>query len=200
MFVLVNFTNEAQTVTLDGISGKWHEFRHNREITGNTFELKPVGTIIGTSEVKDAGLPTYQETAALIDKMEYDRTHGGSLLFERRADITLTTSGTLQQWRSLFNGIRDDLAWTQTGDGEKFIELGLTKLKPTFNKIVISGYNTASMKLKVRNGDELTEPAIAEKKFNEFSTTILLKDKICPESLRFEFLSKHVELYEIEIF
>jgi len=200
MFVLVNFTSETQTVTLDGISGKWHEFRHNREITGNTFELKPLEVVIGTSEVKDTDLPTYQETAVLIDKVEYDRTHGGSLLFERRADITLTTSGTLQQWRSLFNGIRDDLAWTQTGDGEKFIELGLTKLKPTFNKIVISGYNTASMKLKIRNGDELTEPAIAEKKIKEFSTTILLKDKICPESLRLEFFSRHVELYEIEIF
>ena len=200
MFVLVNFTNKTQTVTLDGITGKWHEFRHNRDITGNTFELKPVGVIIGTSEVKDAGLPTYEETAALIDKMEYERTHGGSLLFDRKADIKVTTSGSLQNWRCLFNGIRDDLAWTQRSDSEKFIELDLTKVKPTFNKVVISGYNTGSMKLKVRNGDELIEPVIVEKKLKEFSTTILLKDKICPESLRLEFFNKHVELYEIEVF
>ena len=200
MFVLVNFTNKTQTVTLDGISGKWHEFRHNREITGNTFELKPVGVIIGTSEVKDAGLPTYEETAALVDKMEYERTHGGSLLFDRRADVAIKTSGSLQSWRNLFNGIRDDLAWKQEGDGEKFIELDLTKVKPTFNKVVISGYNTASMKLTVRNGDNLTEPAVAETKLKEFSTTIVLKDKVCPESLRLEFFNKYVELYEIELF
>ena len=56
------------------------------------------------------------------------------------------------------------------------------------------------MKLTVRNGDNLTEPAVAETKLKEFSTTIVLKDKVCPESLRLEFFNKYVELYEIELF
>ena len=70
MFVLANLVDEPQSVTLDGISGTWYNFRHDSAITGNHFELKPYEVVIGTSKVRDAGLPTYQETAALVDKLE----------------------------------------------------------------------------------------------------------------------------------
>ena len=117
MFVLVNMTNEPKTVTLDGVTGTWHHFRHNETITTNTFNLKPLEVIVGTSQVKDADLPTYQETDALINKMEYDRTHTGNLLFERRKDIAITTSGSLGYARKLFDGVRDNYGWGMIGDG-----------------------------------------------------------------------------------
>ena len=193
-------THETQQVTLDGISGTWHEFRHNRQITGNTFTLKPLEVVIGTSEVKDAGLPTYEETVALIDKLEYERTHTGSLLFERKADIDVTTSGAVGWARKLFDGIRDNYAWGQVGDKEKFYELGLTKVKACFDKVVVSGFNIEDMELKVRVNGELTVPAIKEVFTEEFSKTFILEEKICPDALRLEMKARRVELYEIEVF
>ncbi len=199
MFVAVNVTNEPQTVTLDGISGAWNEFRHNRTFSGNTFELKPLEVLIGTSEVEDAGLPTYQEVAALIDELEYKRTHGGSLLFDRREDIEITSSGTIGWSRKLFDGTTDNLGWTQGGEGEKFVELGLAKVKPTFTKVVVNGYHIEDMKLILKNGEESFEP-VAEVQTEEFAKTYILKEAVTPDALRLEFFQKKVELYEISVF
>ena len=199
MFVLVNMTNEPKTVTLDGISGTWHHFRHNEIINTNTFQLKPLEVIIGTSQVKDADLPTYQETDALINKLEYERTHTGNLLFEKYSQISLTASTSIRA-RKLLDGVRDVVGWTQVGEKEKFVEVNLTKLKPQFTKIVISGYGLENMELKVRNGEELTVPEFAEVKTEEFSVTYLLKDAVSPDGLRLDFKARRVELYEIEVF
>jgi len=56
------------------------------------------------------------------------------------------------------------------------------------------------MAIKIRNGEELSTPAIAEVKTEEFSTTFMLAEPICPDALRLEFGERRVELYEIEVF
>ena len=200
VFVLVNLSMQPQQVILEGISGTWHEFRHNRTFTGNTFALKPFEVLIGTTEIKDTGLPTYEETTALIDKLEYDRTHRGSLLFDRHLDIPVTSSGGKGTYYKLFDGMLDNHAWEQSGDMEKFYELDLTKVKPAFRKVVVYGYSVDDAELKVRNGGELSVPAIVDIQTEEFSKTFILKDTISPEGLRFEFHARKVELYEIEVF
>ena len=86
------------------------------------------------------------------------------------------------------------------GDHDKYTELNLTKVKPTFTKIVVNGWGLNDMELKVRNGEEWTIPEIAEVKSEEFAVTYLLKNAISPDGLRFEFKAKRVELYEIEVF
>jgi hypothetical protein len=203
LLVVVNMTRESQKVTLDGISGTWHAFRRNKTISGNIFELKPLEVLIGTTRVKDAGLPTYEETAALIDQLEYERTHRGSLLFDRHSDIeVMTSSGRSNLKYKLFDGVTDVFAWEATGKGnkEEFYELDLTKVQPTFRKVVVYGCNMDTMELKVRNGDELSVPAIAGVRKEEFSTTFLLEKAICPDGMRLEFPKGNVELYEVEVF
>ena len=202
MFVLVNMTNDVQKVTLDGISGTWYAFRHDDKITGNTFELKPMETVIGTSHVKDAGLPTYQETVALVDKLEYERTHRGSLLFERLKDIKITSSKSIGRRADikLFDGVQDNYAWEAKGAEAKFIELDLTKVQPTIQKVVVHGWNIEDAVLKFRNGDELYVPVIQEMTTEKFSKTFLLEEAICPDALRVEMNAELVELYEIEAF
>ncbi|MBE7001139.1 MAG: hypothetical protein E7421_00330 [Ruminococcaceae bacterium] len=204
MFVLVNFNQTPQTVTVDGISGTWHEFRHNRTITGNTFEMKPLEVIIGTNVVKDAVLVTYEETAALIDKLEYERTHGGSLLFAHQNDVELTFAGMTNVSRyKLFDGVRENLGGTILKKGERFLEVNLTKLQPTFRKAAISGWNLkGNVKLQLRVGGELVAPEIAEVQENERTTTFILKDAVSPEAIRFEFScdDDYGEVYEMEIF
>ena len=201
MFVLVNKTMEPHSITLDSLSGKWYSFRHNEMITDFAFDLKPNEVVIGTSCVKDAGLSTYQEEMALVEKAEYERTHGGSLLFERQRELTATSSVPWCLVYKLVDGVKDNLAWTDQRSEHKFIEMNLTKVKPTFNKIVISGNNIDQMGIKVRNGEELTEPAIREVKIEENTTTFFLSEPVCPDCLRLEFYrNDRVEVYELEVF
>ena len=199
MFVLVNMTQQPQQVTLDGVSGTWHHFRHGEMISGNTFELKPHEVIIGTTSVKDAGMPTYQETVALIAKQEYDRTHGGSLLFNRHRDITVTATVPSSKYK-LFDGIRNNYGWECVKKEKKFYEMNLSKIMPTFTKVVVNGFQIDDMEIKIRVGEELVVPAIAKKETEEFTTTFILEKPICTDVLRLEFGERIVELYEIELF
>jgi len=202
LFVLVNFTQNPQTVTVDGVSGTWYEFRHNRTFTGNTFTLKPLEVLVGTNVVKDTGLPTYQEVAALVDELEYARTHGGSLLFARENDITVTSAGMSVSKYKLLDGVRENLAIEVPRSGERFFELDLTKVKPSFNKVVVSGWNLkTNVALKVSVGGELVAPEIAEVKAEELSITFLLKDAISPDGLRLEFSGDEaMQVFELDVF
>ncbi len=123
------------------------------------------------------------------------------MLFDRYQDIPITSSMNNRWNYKLFDGIHDNLAWEHLYQSNvRFMELDLTKVKPTFNKVVISGYNIANMDLLIRNGGELTPAPIAERLTEEFTTTFLLAEPICPEALRLEFNNEVTELYEIEVF
>ena len=78
--------------------------------------------------------------------------------------------------------------------------MDLTKIKPTFSKVVISGFQIEDMEIKVRNNGEMSVPAIKEVKNEQFSMTFYLAEPICPDCLRLEFGEHRVELYEIEAF
>ncbi len=203
MFVLVNLTDKPQKVTVEGIDGTWHEFRHNRTIDSNVFELYPFQTVIATNVVMDAGLPTYKETQALIDKMEYERTHRGSLLFERQAEISVKNSAAKEfmSGRKLFDGVLDDYAVGLMDTAEvKFVELNVSKVNPTFNKILVHGLNTAGVKLLTGKEGELVETATTEELTGEYCTTLTLAEPMNADILRFEFPGESVEIYEIELF
>jgi len=201
MFVLVNFTQQPQTVTVDGLTGSWHEFRGSRTFDSNTFQMKPLETIIGTNVVKGADLPTYAETAALIDKLEYARTHTGSLLFERAREIKITASAMRHSsLRKLFDGVADNFAGTVLAEPDNFIELDLTKVQPAFNKVVLRGYCIENAEVKIKAGENMVTPAVAETSCEEYAKTFLLAETVKPDALRLEFNGQQVELYEIEVF
>ena len=199
IFVAANMSDKPQTVTLDGISGTWYHFRHNRTFTGNTFELKPYEVLIGTRQMKDRKLPTYQQTAALIDRLEAERLSNKSLLFDRLEDIEISTQPGQWTRHKLFDGVKDNLACELRGKN-LFIELGLKKVAPTFDKIVVSGWHLEDMQIKVCNGDEWTVLTPAKVENQEFSATITLQEAVSADALRFEFPQEFVELYEIELF
>ncbi|MBQ3529386.1 MAG: hypothetical protein IJA47_02710 [Oscillospiraceae bacterium] len=201
MFVLVNFQETEQTVTVDGLKGQWYNFRHAGMLEGNTFTLRPYETLIGTSAKKDAGLPSYEETDALINKLEAKRVAGCSKLVPIRHSIDVT--GVAARHR-LLDGVRDNLAGS-VGSNGGFIELDLSKVKVSFNKVVVSGWNMAGrVTLQLKNGGEYAVPAIAEMKEEELSTTYILKDTVCPDGLLLEFAGGEkgdtIEIYELEVF
>jgi hypothetical protein len=201
MFALVNFNQTPLTVTVDGLTGTWHEFRGNRTFTGNTFELKPLETIVATNAPKGTDLPTYAEVDALINDLEYKRTHRGSLLHDCAMQIKITSSGTSGfTKRKLFDGMPDNLAcWIRESENN-FVQLDLTQVMPTFSKIVIGGWKLETMKLLVKIGEDWVEPAATEVTNEEFSKTYILADTITPEAIRMEFGGKAGELYEFEVF
>ena len=200
LFVAVNFLQEPQTITLEGLTGTWHEFRGDRILTGNTFTLQPMETLIGTNVVKGADLPTYKQAKAVVDQLEYERTHTGNILFERTGDIDITYSKVQNYTRyKLFDGMRDNLATYVYANPETFIELDLEKVKPTFTKVTVYGYLIENTQIKVSVGGEMVEPAIAETKTEEFSKTFFLTEPVTADALRFEFNSEKVEIYELEV-
>ena len=203
MFVLVNLTDKPQTAAVEGIDGIWHEFRHNRTISSNVFELYPFQTVIATNVVMDAGLPTYEQTKELIDKLEYERCNRGSLLFERHAEISVKNSPTKEfmSGRKLFDGVLDNYGGGLADNVDiKFVELDVSKVNPTFNKILVHGLNTTGVKLLTGKEGELVETTATAEVNGEYCTTLYLKETMNADILRFEFPGENVEIYEIELF
>ncbi len=205
MFVLASYSQQEQTITLDGIEGTaWYNFRREGMIEGNTFHLKPFETIIGTTKPRGEDLPKYHDVIAQVEKEEYIRLHNGSLLFDRMDEMTFTTSNCryLDEIK-LFDGTLDNLAVELTPNKvnpDVFFEVGLSKIAPTFQKIVVCGHQVDDVVIKVRNGETLTTPEVTEVTKEQYKTTILLKDTVTPDALRLEFGSHYVELYEIQVF
>ena len=148
-------------------------------------------------------MPTYQETVALIEKLEFERCNRGSLLFERFKDIKYSASSNVGSVSKLFDGVPDNWAWEQAKGDDKFYEIDISKIRPTFNKVVIGGYNLDEMEIKVKIGDAYIVPECTEIQNEEFSKTFLLKEAVTADALRMEFHKPDrvlVELYEIEVF
>jgi len=199
VFVAANMTAKTQNITLEGIDGKWFNFRHNTTFTGNTFELKPFEVLIGTRLQKDRNMPTYQQTKAMIDRMENERKSNKNFLFEQERNVQIITQAGNWTKHKLFDGVRDNLACELRGK-DLFVELNLTKIKPAFNKIVVSGWHLEDAQIKIRTGEELITVEPAEVQNEEFSATFTLKETICPDALRLEFPQEFVELYEVELY
>ena len=200
MFVLVNFNQEPQTVTVDGLNGQWHNFRHEGMLTGNTFWLKPLEVVIGTSIVKDEGLPTCEETVAMVNKLEAARVAGCSKLVACRHSITL--SGTVKATRHrLMDGVRDNLAASIGKSGDRHLIADLSKVKVSFDKVVVSGWNLqGNMTLLVKSGEEFAAPDVTVKE-EGLATTYIFKNTVCPDAIRLDFSGEEtMELYELEAF
>jgi hypothetical protein len=201
MFVLCNYTQQPQTVKLEGLTGAWHAFRGDGMITDFTFNLKPMGTIVGTTKVRDENLPTYDEVAALVDKIEYARNHTGNLLFEREHDITIKASENHHMYLyKVLDGVRDNQGFWMRQKGDKFVEMNLTKIKPTFTKLSVYGYKLETLQVFVGEEGNLKPLAYKELETTEFSRIYQLDEAITPDAIRFELSTNDVvEFYEIEL-
>ena len=202
MFVVANYTQEPLTVTLEGLSGTWYNFRRQGMLTGNTFELKPLEVLIGTSVPKGTDLPSYAEAVAVVDRLEYERTHTGSLLFARDKELTVTTSPSRRYFSPLkmFDGQRTNDALELLSKEENYLDVDISRLNIQVNKVVLYGYNIDEAKLMLRNGETLVEAPVSETKIEQYATTFILTESISPEALRFQFAKGPVEIYEIEAY
>ena len=155
-------------------------------------------TVVGTNTVKDAGYVSYEDAIAVCEKMEYERTHTGSLLFGKFEEIGITSSSL--RWPThyrVFDGLKDNLGVELASKKDKFYQLDVSKFTPTFTKLVVHGYRIDGMRVWV-NGEELDA---GDAQIGEYSITYQLSQPVQAQLLRFEFPSEEiVELYEIEAF
>ncbi len=208
MFVVANMTNEEKTFTIDGIEGTWDNFRNEGTITGNTFTLEPCGVLIGTSVPKDEGLPSYEDTEALINKLEAERQSSESLLFGMNKyydyDIESSIRSTAHPAdHKLNDGVRDNYAWKENGAMTHYLEFKFLSTEVTMKKVVIYGANLNTMQFFVRYDGELEEPSVSDMEVTYDKVTIWLSEAITPDSFRLEFndpLGNDIFLYEIEVF
>ena len=210
MFVVINFSTEPQTYTIEGLTGTWDNFRHDDTITGNTFEMEPFEVLIGTSVPKDAGIPSYDETVELIDAWENERLQNESLFFnmvEYKDFSFLSTLVSRAQHaeHKLVDGVRDNYAWAQSGKAVRYVELYMMQEeKPVVSKLVIYGKNLETVKLKVKYEDEvLVDADVADIILDDGVATIILSEPIAPTTWHFEFddaYGNSVVLYEIEAY
>ena len=202
MFVLVNFNQTEQTVTVDGLFGEWYNFRHEGMLTGNTFTLKPLEVLIGTNVKKDAGLPGYAETAALIDKLEAARVAGCSKLVAVRHSISFAGSTVGVTRHRLLDGMRDNLAANIGKTGDRHLIANLDKVDITCDRVVVSGWNlSGKTAVTVKLNGEFVLPEGTQVKEEGLSTTYHFNQTIRPEAIRVDFFGEEsMELYELEAF
>ena len=202
MFVVSNYTQAPLTVTLEGLSGTWYNFRNEGVLTGNTFQLKPLETLIGTSAPRGTDLPSYPQTVAIIDKLEYERTHTGSLLFARDKEIEVTASSPRRYFSPLkmFDGQRTNDALELLSEEENYLDVDISKLNISVSKVSVYGNNVQEGKLLLRNGETLVDANVMKTETEQYAITFHLAETVSPEALRFQFAKGPVEIYEVEAF
>ena len=101
----------------------------------------------------------------------------------------------------LFDGVRDNWAMP-IGRKGGFLEVDLSKVKVSFDKIVVSGYNLKEhMTLQVKYEEDFVTPELVEVQEENLSTTYLFRKTVCPKVIRLDFFGGEVmELYELEVF
>jgi len=212
VFALLNFTQQPQTVKVDGLWGSYREFRGTRTFSPDasgavTVSLKPHEVVVASEKPYDAGLRSAADVKAEIDALNHARTHRGNQLLHREDDMEIRTStGRKGPWwdtaRELFDGTLDVIGWYHFwGDKPKFYEIMFKKgLAPKFNSVRVFGIGHEDYALSVPDGKGgWTRLTPVETKVEGLGITHLYDRTLEPLGVRFDFPGKAVEVYEMEL-
>ena len=210
MFALINFTPKSRTVAVPGLRGTFHEFRGDRtfgpsEAAGG-FAMKPFEVLVGTTDRRGEGLPTYAETSALVDRMEHERTHRDNQLLEKYAEVGFASSGSTKSFYKLIDGVRDVLAWGGGRPSAKgaYVEFSFPDKPLRFSKVRVYGSGLDGMGVSIRSGGEwkslepknvTTGEWMRELDFGAVEATVKIRISF-PKGAK---KTPPVELYEVEI-
>ena len=168
-------------------------------VTVDFKELKVTLDVTGDYAAK---LPSYEETAARVERLEHERTHTGNLLFGKWQKMTFkATAGQkkgLGNAYKLVDGIRNVHGGVLRNKEENAFEVGLSELKPTFSKAAIWG-NMKKAKLLVKTDGVWQEP-IEGVRDGDWCFRFALPSPVQPEAVKLLFNRGTVELYEFELF
>jgi len=168
-----------------------------------TVDFKNLKVALDVTGDYAAKLPSYEETAALVDRLEHERTHTGNLLFGKWQKMTIggtakTMSPTSIRLYKLVDGIRNVHGGVLRSNEENVLEVGLSELKPKFSKVAIWG-NMKKAKLFVKTDGAWQDP-IEGVKDGDWCFRFTLPSSVQPEAVKLLFNRGAVELYEFELF
>ena len=203
MFAAVNFTTGPLDVEVKGVEGDFAEFRGARRVrfsaNGTRVALKPLESFVFTTCPRGGGLPTFESTQSLVDRLEAERAGRDNQLLGRELDVTVTTSTRGSGARKMFDGTRDVVAWSDAWGKDKFYEIAFPKFVPTFKSVAVYGSNVVGAKVKIRKDGEWVELRPERVEEEEFCVRFFYSEAHSTVKLRFEFPKGKVELYEIEL-
>ena len=160
MFALVNFTNQKKAFEVKGLDGDFKPFRSQKALpvrsSASTFDfaLNPFEVVIGTTKVRDAGLTTYEDLKAAVDRQEYERTHRDNILLERYEELPGIGY-------KLIDGVRDMYAFGQRWCAAKDFDIAFKARMIRFSKVRVWGSNIKEVRLSVRrDGDWVPVDAV----------------------------------------
>lgn len=209
MFALVNFTAKSRTVAVPGLAGTFREFRGDRTFTPSDasrgFAMRPFEVLVGTTDRRGEGLPTYAETSALVDRMEHERTHRDNQLLEKYADVGFASSGASRVFYKLIDGVRDMYAWGESAPANgAYVEFSFPDKPIRFSRVRVYGSGIDGMGVSIRKGGEwkslkpknvTTGEWMRELDFGAVETTVKIRVSFSKGAKG----APPVELYEVEI-
>ena len=208
MFVLVNFTRNPQTASVPRLSGRFFEFRGDRTFDGTTFALKPLEVLIGTSRERDADLPSYAETAALIDRLEAGRKGRDNQLRGRYEDVIFSMPGVKRFVTTdykLIDGTLDVISGAYEGQTNAVCEMTFVNgLKPVFDIVRIYGCNVSNAVVEIRAGGTWQILVPSGRRMEKYLCELAFPEARSAVKMRIHFPfakrgKNRVELYEIEL-
>ena len=200
MFALANFTAERREVALPKCLAdrRWRPFRGQRA-TGRA--LGPYEVVVGVTNERGAGLETYAETQALIDRTEHERTHRDNQILERYLDIDFVSSTGSMTFYKLVDGTRDVVGWLAKAKAP-WVEFSFKKEPVRFSVLRLYGSGLDSVKVSVRKGGEWKGIAPRTVKAEKYMRELDFGEVQSTVKLRISFPSNagsSVELYELEL-
>ena len=168
-----------------------------------TVDFKNLKVTLDVTGDYAAKLPSYEETAALVDRLEHERTHTGNLLFGKWQKMTFEARGTEQKKGlanayKLVDGIRNVHGGVMRSKSESCLEIGLSEVKPVFSKAAIWG-NMKKATLVVKADGAWQDP-VEGVRDGDWCFRFALPSPVQPEAVKLLFNRGTVELYEFELF
>ena len=150
-----------------------------------------------------ARLPSYEETAESVNRLEHERTHTGSLLFGKWQKMTFATTGSAKKKGPLMpyklvDGIRNVFGGMLRSKTENCLEVGLSGLKPSFSKAAVWGDMKAA-KLVVK-ADGVWQDPVEGVRDGNWCFRFAMPSPVQPEAVKLLLNRGTVELYEFELF
>lgn len=152
-----------------------------------------------------AKLPSYEEARALVDRLEYERTHTGSKLLGKWQQLGLDGSGQpirgkkkLPSRYKLTDGVRNVYAGKLKATKANWLEVDLGEAKTTVVRAAVWG-DMKMAKFSVKKGGEWQQPVEGTRN-GKWEWSFSLPEPVEAEAIRFEFNRGAVELYEVEVF
>ena len=169
-----------------------------------TVDFKALKVTLDVTGDYAAKLPSYEQTAALVDRLEHEQTHNGNLLFGKWQQLPLDASFKVKKGKrptdcyKLTDGIRNVHADVLLDRKENWLAADLSAIDRPFTKVALWG-NMKKAKLSVKVDGVWQEP-IAGVRDGDWCFRFSLPAAPRPEAIKLLLNRGQVQVYELEVF